>query len=134
MLHHDTFERTEITTWMTDAGPLDILHDIPGRDGRRKTFDHLAERVQLIDQGNRQVRVAALDDIIESKQWAGRPKDRDALPELRQLRRRQPGARSSVGPQEARRRSRLDRPSQAAPENVGTESATLIASRMVTRT
>jgi hypothetical protein len=38
------------------------------------------------------IRVAALADIIDSKQHAGRTKDRDALPELEELRRRQPGA------------------------------------------
>jgi hypothetical protein len=40
------------------------------------------------------VRVAALDDIVGSKEWANRPKDRDALPELRQLLqgRSEPGA------------------------------------------
>ena len=32
------------------------------------------------------VRIAALDDIIASKQWADRPKDRDALPELLAMR------------------------------------------------
>jgi hypothetical protein len=30
--------------------------------------------------------MAALDDIIASKEWADRPKDREALPELRALR------------------------------------------------
>lgn len=31
---------------------------------------------------NSEVRVAALEDIIASKEWADRPKDLDALPEL----------------------------------------------------
>jgi hypothetical protein len=31
------------------------------------------------------VRVAGLADIIASKTWADRPKDREALPELRDL-------------------------------------------------
>lgn len=31
------------------------------------------------------IRVVALDDIIASKQWANRPKDRRALPELEAL-------------------------------------------------
>jgi len=30
--------------------------------------------------------VAGLDDVIASKEWANRPKDHEALPELRQLR------------------------------------------------
>src|SRR6266508_4477779 len=29
MLHPDTFRHVEISTWQTDAGPLDILSDIP---------------------------------------------------------------------------------------------------------
>jgi len=32
------------------------------------------------------LRVASLDDIIASKEWSNRPKDREALPELRSLR------------------------------------------------
>jgi hypothetical protein len=32
------------------------------------------------------VRVAGLGDIIASKEWANRPKDREALPELHELR------------------------------------------------
>lgn len=35
------------------------------------------------------VRVAALDDVIASKTWADRPKDREALVELRKLDRRE---------------------------------------------
>jgi hypothetical protein len=31
------------------------------------------------------IRVAALEDIIASKEWANRPKDQAALPELRAL-------------------------------------------------
>jgi hypothetical protein len=41
MLHPDTFNRAELTTWMTDAGPLDLLHDIPDRDGTRRPFEEL---------------------------------------------------------------------------------------------
>jgi len=40
------------------------------------------------------IRVAALDDIVASKQHANRPKDREALPELEELQRRQRGAAS----------------------------------------
>ena len=51
---------------MTDAPPpLDTARIIA-------TFDH-------------HVRVAGLDDIIDSKRWANRPKDHDALPELETL-------------------------------------------------
>ena len=43
------------------------------------------------DYGRRLV-IAALDDIIASKEGADRPKDREALPELYALRDRQLGA------------------------------------------
>lgn len=82
MLHPDTFKRAELTTWMTDAGPLDVLHDIPDRDGTRCRFEDLAGRSVEADFGGVRVRVAALDDIVDSKEWANRPKDRDALDEL----------------------------------------------------
>ena len=41
------------------------------------------------DFGGVRVRVAALDDIVNSKEWANRPKDRDALDELHALQMRQ---------------------------------------------
>jgi hypothetical protein len=41
-----------------------------------------------VDAESVPVIVVALDDLIASKEWADRPKDRDALPELRRLRER----------------------------------------------
>jgi hypothetical protein len=32
------------------------------------------------------ITAASIEDVIASKEWANRPKDRDALQELRQLR------------------------------------------------
>lgn len=82
------FGRGEITTWMTDAGPLDILHDMPARDGARLSYDELNTRATThIYAGGVTIRVAALDDIVASKQWANRPKDQRALPELEALQR-----------------------------------------------
>lgn len=81
-----TLNALEISTWSTDAGDLDVLVDIPGRDGGRRTFEDLVGRAHVLDFGGLSVRVAGLDDIIASKEWAGRPKDRAALPELRSLR------------------------------------------------
>ena len=79
------FQRAEITTLMTDAGPLDVLHDIPARDGTRLTFEDLRGRGSDLNFGEVRVRVAALADIVASKEWANRPKDREALPELHAL-------------------------------------------------
>lgn len=79
-------ERMEISTWRTDAGDLDILVDIPDANGRHLRFEELNERADSAVVGGLVVRVASLDDIIASKEWADRPKDLEALPELRRLR------------------------------------------------
>lgn len=41
----------EISTWRTDAGDLDVLVDIPGRDGARQQYEDLAARAQTLDCG-----------------------------------------------------------------------------------
>lgn len=83
----------EISTWRTDAGDLDILVDLPARDGTRLSYDDLLPRAVEAPYGSDPVlvRIAALDDVIASKQWSDRPKDRAALPELRRLRDSSPG-------------------------------------------
>jgi hypothetical protein len=82
----DSLARMDISTWRTDAGDLDVLTAIPTRDGGRAFYDDLATRATRIDIGEVTVHVAALSDIIASKEWADRPKDREALDELRHLR------------------------------------------------
>ena len=77
--------RMEISTWRTDAGDLDILADIPDRHGQHMRFEELIQRADSAVVGGLVVRVASLDDIIGSKVWADRPKDREALPELQRL-------------------------------------------------
>ncbi len=78
--------RMEISTGRTDAGDVDILLDIPDASGRHRSYDDLIDRAQRLDLSGLVVPVAALDDVIASKQWADRPKDRDSLPELLRLR------------------------------------------------
>jgi len=109
MVHPETFNRAELTTWMTDAGPLDVLHDIPDRDGTRQRFEELAARSVEADFAGVRVRVAALDDIVNSKEWANRPKDRAALDEIHglQMRQQQLGhVRREVDVDKSRRRDR----------------------------
>ena len=72
----------EITTWRTDAGDFDVLCNMPARDGTRKRYEDFIDRAEHVEMYTSVVTVAALDDIIASKQWANRPKDIDALPEL----------------------------------------------------
>ncbi len=95
ILDATTLGRAELSTWRTDAGDLDILADIPDRRGRRLRYDDLVSRAQQLNLGGTIVQVADLEDIIASKEWANRPKDRDALPELRRL---HAASRSSSAP------------------------------------
>ncbi len=81
-----TLARLEISTWRTDAGDLDILADIPGEGGRHLVYEDLIGRASELNLDGIVVRIAALDDVIASKEWSNRPKDDDALSELRHLR------------------------------------------------
>ncbi|HWE24506.1 MAG TPA: hypothetical protein VG496_11280 [Myxococcales bacterium] len=62
------------------AVPVDVHFDrIPGG----LTFSAIRARAQVIVVGEEKLRVAALADIIRSKEAANRPKDRAVLPILR---------------------------------------------------
>ncbi len=84
-LDGETLARMDISTWTTDGGDLDVLTALPTRDGGRSRYEELVLRASSVDFGGVPVRVAALADIIASKEWANRPKDRDALDELHRL-------------------------------------------------
>ena len=77
--------RLEISTWRTDAGDLDVLTVLRRRDGERTSYDDLATRAVAVRVGDVVVSVASLEDIVASKEFADRPKDREALAELRRL-------------------------------------------------
>jgi len=76
----------DISTWMTDAGGFDVLPGLVGADGLLVPYEDLARRQTIIRGAGFTIRAAALEDIITAKERAGRPKDHDALPELRALR------------------------------------------------
>lgn len=81
-----TLERMEIATLRTDCGDLDVLADIPGQGGRRFTYDDLApDALEVQASPTLFVRLASVQAIVASKEWADRPKDREALPELRKI-------------------------------------------------
>lgn len=63
----------------TAHGELDLTMRPAAFEGG---YDELAPRAVHRDVGRVQVRVAALGDVIRSKEAAGRPKDAEALPEL----------------------------------------------------
>lgn len=76
---------TEVTTWRTDAGDLDVLATIRGEHGERRRYADLESRSNMTLITGVPVRAAALEDIVASKRFAGRPKDQVALPELERL-------------------------------------------------
>lgn len=97
------------STWTTDAGPLDILAELPDRKGRRHTYDDLATRRVTAEVDGIRVHVASLNDIVASKEFAARAKDHHALPELREmLRSVRPEA--TTPPPSARSADRADGP------------------------
>lgn len=81
-----TLETAGMTTWMTDAGPFDVLAGLEAADGRLVPFEELIGRSSVIRGDGFVLHAASLDDIIAAKERAGRPKDLEALPELRALR------------------------------------------------
>lgn len=84
-----------MSTWMTDAGPFDVLSGLEASDGRLVPYEELIERSTILSGGGFTIRVASLEDVIASKERAGRPKDQEALPELRSLLNAQRGEQPS---------------------------------------
>jgi hypothetical protein len=83
----------------TQAGDVDIAFLPSGTLG----YDDLAQRLERFDLGGVIAPTASLADVIRSKTAADRPKDRDALPLLRELARqsmarRTGGSGGSEGP------------------------------------
>ncbi|MEO5903558.1 MAG: hypothetical protein ABIQ55_06050 [Gemmatimonadaceae bacterium] len=76
--------RAAIWNLVTSAGRLDIAFTTSGTSG----YDDLARDAELFEAFGVSFRVASLDDIIRSKEAAGRPKDRDDVALLRALKRR----------------------------------------------
>jgi hypothetical protein len=81
-----SLERAGMSTWMTDAGPFDILAGLEAADGRLVPYEELSERATVLQGDGFVIRTAALEDIITAKERANRPKDHEALPRLRALR------------------------------------------------
>jgi hypothetical protein len=73
--------RVELLNLVTKFGDLDISYQPAGTNG----FADLAPRAELFDLDGAIAPVAALEDVIRSKEAANRPKDVAALPTLKTL-------------------------------------------------
>lgn len=73
--------RIELLNLVTNAGDLDISFTPAGTGG----YVDLASRAAVVQVYGISVSVAALEDVIRSKEAANRPKDLRTLPTLRQL-------------------------------------------------
>jgi len=73
--------RVDMVNLITRFGDLDLSFHPSGTGG----FDDLASRARAMRVKGWDVRVAALEDVIRSKEAAARPKDQRTLPILRQL-------------------------------------------------
>jgi hypothetical protein len=71
-------ERVQMLNLQTDAGNFDIAFEPAGFTG----YDDLVQGAETFDIDGILVRVAALRDVIRSKENANRAKDRAALPHL----------------------------------------------------
>ena len=81
-----TLDMAGMSTWMTAAGPFDVLAGLEASDGHLVPYEELATRATVLYGDGFTIRAAALEDIIRAKERANRAKDREALPELRALR------------------------------------------------
>ena len=86
--------RMRVLNLTTDFGDLDLAFEPAGFAG----YQDLAEHAVEVSIGGTTVQVAALDDVIRSKELANRPKDHATLPVLYAL-------RDEIGERELEQRS-----------------------------
>lgn len=82
--HPDALRQRQFGNWTTDAGDLDTAVFI-GTSDNPISYEALWSRAQQARDGELVVVIASLADIIAAKEAADRPKDHEALPELRAL-------------------------------------------------
>jgi hypothetical protein len=110
-----------ITLWRTSAGDLEVLIGIPNAPGRVAGFRELNERATELQLHDGTVLVAAIEDLIRSKEIADRPKDREALPELRALRDARRGQSTREPQTQQRTTSERPPPTPSAPSRLPPE-------------
>lgn len=80
---HDRRSLRDATTWnlITDRGLLDVTFEPSGTGG----FDDLRQNAVIVEVEGIRFAVASLEDVIRSKEAAGRDKDRRVLPLLHRM-------------------------------------------------
>jgi len=81
-----TLGRADVWNLVTSAGRLDVAFAPSGTDG----YAELSKKAVHFEAFSVPILAASLDDIIRSKTAADRPQDRQDIPLLRALLRRQP--------------------------------------------
>ena len=61
---------SRISTWVTDAGHLDVIVDMVNRQGHRQGYEDLVGAAEGLTVAGARVRVAGLEGIIASKEHA----------------------------------------------------------------
>lgn len=77
----ETLRRGDAFTFTTTAGALDVLGTPAGTSG----FTELEANAVVVRLGEIEVAVASVTDLVRMKEAAGRPKDKQAVIELRAL-------------------------------------------------
>ena len=77
-----TLDLAGMSTWMTDAGPFDVLAGLEAPDGRLVPYEELVVRATLLYGNGFTIRAAGSGGHHPGQERANRAKDREALPEL----------------------------------------------------
>lgn len=80
-----TLERADMWNLVTNAGRVDVAFTPAGTAG----YDDVVRKAVTFEVFGTTIAVASLDDIIRSKEAADRPKDRQDVMILREIRKRQ---------------------------------------------
>jgi hypothetical protein len=76
-----TLRKIEVLALDTNEGPLDVLATPSGAP----SYAILRRRALIVELAGIDVPVASFDDLVSMKRAAGRPKDKAALAELREI-------------------------------------------------
>jgi hypothetical protein len=62
-----TLDMAGMSTWMTDAGPVDVLAGLEDLSGRLVPYEELVQRSTVVVGRTLVIHAASLDDIIRAK-------------------------------------------------------------------